>query len=101
MHNVWEGCANGKFASLRFFAQKNRKRIAKFLASYSLWCGELISNMFWRGKFLRLWRSSAGSALIEYSFLISIVIALIVIAVAAAGVWASDVWTRLLPTLSP
>ena len=57
--------------------------------------------MRWRGEFLRLWRDSVGSALIEYSLLLSIIIALVVIAVASAGVWAADMWTRLLPTLAP
>jgi len=57
--------------------------------------------MRWRGKFLRLWRDGAGSALIEYSLLISIIIALGLIAVATAGVWAADMWARLLPNLSP
>jgi hypothetical protein len=33
MHNVWEGCANGKLAALRFFVQKNRKRDRQVLGA--------------------------------------------------------------------
>ena len=50
---------------------------------------------------MRLWRDSAGSSLIEYSFVITVMIALVLIAVATAGVWVAEEWTRLLATLSP
>jgi Flp pilus assembly pilin Flp len=50
---------------------------------------------------LRLWRDSAGSSLIEYSFVITIMIALVLIAVATAGVWVAETWTRLMAILSP
>jgi Flp pilus assembly pilin Flp len=53
-----------------------------------------------RGRFWRLWRDNAGSSLIEYSFLITIMIALVVVLVAAAGVWVSEAWARLLTILS-
>ena len=33
MHNVWEGCADGRVAVLRFFAQKNRKRDRQVLGA--------------------------------------------------------------------
>jgi Flp pilus assembly pilin Flp len=56
--------------------------------------------MSWRGSFLRLWRDSAGSSLIEYSFVITIMIALVLIAVATAGVWVAEAWTRLLSALA-
>jgi Flp pilus assembly pilin Flp len=55
--------------------------------------------MNWRGRFLLFWRNSAGSALIEYSFLLTIMIALVVLAIASAGVWVSDMWTHLLSIL--
>jgi Flp pilus assembly pilin Flp len=45
--------------------------------------------------FLRLWRGRSGSALIEYSFLITIMIALIVIVVAVAGHWVAGMWVHL------
>ena len=49
---------------------------------------------------MRLWRDSAGSSLIEYSFVITIMIALVLIAVATAGVWVAEAWTRLLSALA-
>ena len=75
--------------------------IAKPLASNPVWCGAVVTEMSWRGRFLRLWRDSAGSSLIEYSFVITIMIALVLIAVATAGVWVAETWTRLMATLSP
>jgi Flp pilus assembly pilin Flp len=49
---------------------------------------------------LRPWRARSGSALIEYSFLITIMIALIVIGVAVAGHWVAGMWVHLLASLS-
>jgi hypothetical protein len=39
-----KGVRAANLAALRFFAQRNRKRIAKFLASYPIGCGESIGN---------------------------------------------------------
>jgi Flp pilus assembly pilin Flp len=58
-------------------------------------CAEMSLVLF------RLWRDSAGAALIEYSYLIGIIIALVVIGVAQAGSWASGTWVRLLSDLGP
>jgi Flp pilus assembly pilin Flp len=91
-------------ASLPFyeFSRKTtRSGIAKFLALDSVGCGAFAGKMNWWGRFLRLWRDSAGSSLIEYSFVITIMIALVVIAVATAGVWVAEAWAHLLSTLSP
>jgi Flp pilus assembly pilin Flp len=49
--------------------------------------------------FRRPWRDQAGSSLIEYSILIAITIALIIVGVAAAGLWASGSWAHLLNIL--
>ena len=54
----------------------------------------------WLEMFLRLWRNRSGAALIEYSFVIGFMIAMIVIGVALAGSWASSTWVRLLSALS-
>ena len=53
----------------------------------------------WVKMYLRLWRDRSGAALIEYSFVIGFMIALIVIGVALAGSWASSMWVRLLSAL--
>jgi Flp pilus assembly pilin Flp len=50
--------------------------------------------------FLRLWRDRSGSALIEYSLIITIMIVLIMIGVAVAGSWVSGMWVHLLANLS-
>ena len=55
----------------------------------------------WLGKFLCLWRDASGSALIEYSLIITIAIALIGVGLGSAGVWAAGMWVRLLSALSP
>ena len=55
----------------------------------------------WLEEFSRLWHDCSGAALIEYSFVIGFMIALIVIGVALAGNWASSMWVRLLSGLSP
>ena len=55
----------------------------------------------WLEAFLRLWHDCSGAALIEYSFVIGFMIAMIVVGIALAGSWASSMWVRLLPTLSP
>ena len=57
--------------------------------------------MRWLGKFLCLWRDTSGSALIEYSLIITIAIALIGVGLGSAGVWAAGMWVRLLSVLSP
>jgi Flp pilus assembly pilin Flp len=75
--------------------------IAKLLARNSVGCGAFANKMSWWGRFLHLWRDSAGSSLIEYSFAITIMIALVVLAVATAGVWVAETWAHLLSTLSP
>ena len=51
--------------------------------------------------FLRLWRDSSGASLIDYSFLIGIIIALVVVAVALTGIWISGSWASFLSALSP
>jgi Flp pilus assembly pilin Flp len=51
--------------------------------------------------FLRLWHDCSGAALIEYSFVIGFMIAMFVVGIALAGSWASSMWVRLLPALSP
>jgi len=52
-------------------------------------------------KFLlvRLWRDCSGGSLIEYSFLITITVALVVLGVSLAGAWAANMWTSLLAEL--
>ena len=82
-----------------FSRKRTSNGIAKFLASGPLGCGVLIGKMSWRGRFLRLWCDSAGSSLIEYSFIITIMIALVLIAVTTAGVWVANAWTHLLSVL--
>ena len=74
--------------------------IAKILAVSPFGCGTVMVIRL-RGEFLRLWRDSRGSSLIEYSFLITIMIALVVIGVAVAGVWVFNMWVHLLASLSP
>ena len=74
--------------------------IAKLFAPDFVWREAVVSKMNWRGRFLRLWRDSAGSSLIEYSFVITIMIALVVLVVATAGVWVAETWAHLLSTLS-
>jgi Flp pilus assembly pilin Flp len=49
----------------------------------------------------RLWRDCSGSSLIEYSFLITITVILVVAGIALVGLWAASMWTNLLPTLPP
>ena len=51
--------------------------------------------------FLSLWRATSGSSLIEYSWLIGIVIAVVIVGVALAGMWMSDMWQRLFSTVAP
>jgi Flp pilus assembly pilin Flp len=48
-----------------------------------------------------LWRDRSGSSLIEYSFLITLTVILVVVGVAFAGRWAAGMWTNLLHALSP
>ena len=55
----------------------------------------------WLGKFLCLWRDTSRSALIEYSLIITIAIALIGVGIGSAGVWAAGMWVRLFSALSP
>ena len=50
--------------------------------------------------FLRLWRDGSGASLIEYSFLIGIIIALVVVAVALTGIWISGSWMSFLSALT-
>lgn len=47
------------------------------------------------GVFRRLWRDRAGSSMIEYAFLVAIMVAIIIVGVAVAGSWAVGMWTRL------
>jgi Flp pilus assembly pilin Flp len=49
----------------------------------------------------RLWRDRVGSSLIEYAFLITITVVLVVAGVAFAGRWAANMWTNILPALPP
>jgi Flp pilus assembly pilin Flp len=49
--------------------------------------------------FERLWRDQRGASLIEYSFLITIAVLLILAGVVAVGIWASGAWSHLLATL--
>jgi Flp pilus assembly pilin Flp len=97
-------CVGVRTANLPFydFSRKTSgSGIADLLATNSIGCGAFASKMSWWGRFLRLWRDSAGSSLIEYSFVITIMIALVMIAVATAGVWVAETWAHLLSTLSP
>jgi len=55
----------------------------------------------WLEMFLSLWRATSGSSLIEYSWLIGIVIAVVIVGVALAGMWMSDMWERLFSTVAP
>jgi Flp pilus assembly pilin Flp len=48
---------------------------------------------------LRLLRDRSGSALIEYTTTISIVLLLFIVVVAVAGNWVSGEWARLLAAL--
>ena len=49
----------------------------------------------------RLARSSSGASLTEYSIVIGIIIALVVVGVSLFGIWAFGMWDRLLSNLSP
>jgi Flp pilus assembly pilin Flp len=49
--------------------------------------------------FLRLWRDRSGSSVIEYSFLITIMIALVVVAIVATGNWFASMWEAFLAVL--
>jgi len=49
----------------------------------------------------RLWRDCVGGSLIEYSFLITIVVVLVVAGIAAVGIWVANMWTHLAPALPP
>jgi Flp pilus assembly pilin Flp len=49
--------------------------------------------------FQRLWRDQGGASLIEYSFLIALITAIVVVGVSVAGAWAQGMWERLLPML--
>jgi Flp pilus assembly pilin Flp len=48
-----------------------------------------------------LWRDQFGATLIEYTLLISIMLALISIGIASYTLWASGMWTSLTSSLSP
>ena len=52
-----------------------------------------------RYRLRRLWHDNAGASLLEYTWLIGIIIALVVIGVALAGSWASGMWQNLLSIL--
>ena len=43
------------------------------------------------GKRIEFWRHNSGSSLIEHSLFVSLVLAVIFVAVAAAGIWAFDI----------
>jgi Flp pilus assembly pilin Flp len=57
--------------------------------------------LYLRNVFACLWRDCSGSSLIEYFFLITLTIILVVVGVAFAGRWAASMWTNLLPALPP
>jgi Flp pilus assembly pilin Flp len=61
-------------------------------------CNEMV---YLRNLLVCLWRDCSGSSLIEYSFLITITIVLVVVGVALAGRWAANTWIHLLPALPP
>jgi Flp pilus assembly pilin Flp len=50
--------------------------------------------------FERLWRDRRGASLIEYSILVAMITAIVVVAVAVAGSWIYGVWVHLLAMLS-
>jgi hypothetical protein len=60
-------------------------------------CNQVIDSRI----FSRVCGMTAGSSLIEYSFLITLAVILVVAGVAAVGIWAANVWTNLLPALPP
>jgi Flp pilus assembly pilin Flp len=49
--------------------------------------------------FPRLWRVRSGSSVIEYAFLITLMIALIAIAIVAASDWLEAMWAAFLGAL--
>jgi Flp pilus assembly pilin Flp len=57
--------------------------------------------LYLRNVLAYLSRDCSGSSLIEYSFLITLTIILVLVGVAFAGRWAASMWTNLLPTLPP
>jgi Flp pilus assembly pilin Flp len=61
-------------------------------------CNEMV---FLRNVLARLRHDRSGSSLIEYSFLITIMIVIVVVGVALAGWWVANMWTNLLPVLPP
>jgi hypothetical protein len=54
-----------------------------------------------RNILARLRQDCSGSSLIEYSFLITLTIVLVIVGVALAGRCAADLWANLMPTLPP
>jgi Flp pilus assembly pilin Flp len=48
-----------------------------------------------------LWRGRSGSSLVEYSLLVGVAIAMVVVALVPLGRWLASVWTNLLGALSP
>jgi Flp pilus assembly pilin Flp len=81
-------------ARIALFAPLSEARSVEFDGGSSL-CHVMVALR----KFLHLWRDCSGSSLIEYSFLITITIALVVLGVSLAGAWAANMWTNLLATL--
>jgi Flp pilus assembly pilin Flp len=61
----------------------------------------VLEMVYLRNVLACLRRDCSGSSLIEYSLLITITIVLVVVGVAAVGIWAASMWTNLLPTLPP
>ena len=68
-----------------------------------LWHGSAIGDVHgtavlrWLEMSLRFWRDRSGSSLIEYSFLITVLAALVVVGVRAAGNWVSGVFSAFSP----
>jgi Flp pilus assembly pilin Flp len=46
-----------------------------------------------------LWRDQGGASLIEYSILVAVITAIVLVGVSVAGAWVLGMWERLLPIL--
>ena len=54
-----------------------------------------------RRRRAHFWRDQSGAALLEYTLLISVLLALISVGIASYTLWASGMWANLINGLSP
>jgi len=72
---------------------------------WQLWRQRLAPRgLMWRGRCVCVCLSvfgnnQRGASLIEYSFLVALITAIVVVAVSVAGAWAQGMWSHLLPLL--